>query len=437
MPLQFQLKRFASQMSALQGWALILEKVAVAYLAGLIICGGSLFFVYQDATSRQKIPYEIGVNNTITAVKAIGKDDVLESPRYAVKHYRRLLLELAKQEDSQLAFEEKNADGSINYAVPLLSAEVLFKSKSTAFANFYIDIVLRYARALLAKGQLRASVSLLQQIVDEDEIFYRIGNPERMTQCCRTLSLASEDASTKFAYLQKAIDMLADTFQNITFDTDYLLTEDSQVTDELLVSLNEMAFAHARHAAELPQKQQTQELNRALNIYLANLKTLAHIKEQLESGERSQAGYPLLNCDLDNLNMCAAEIKAHISEILWTLGSKKSAIAWGEEVVHEIYFDHGRVAKASPILDGVLRSLKIMYANSGRPEDAERSESLRKGLNVFERGQNEWYEHLIKKITKIMYNKGPLGVIEKALAERVGPPKPVPDIEHFEEEDDE
>lgn len=424
-------------MSALQGWTLILEKVAVAYLAGLIICGGSLYFVYQDATNRQKIPYEIGFNNTITTVKAVGKDDVLESPRYAVKHYRRLLLELANQVDSNFKFEEKNADGSINFEVPLLSAEVLFNSKSMAFSNFYIDIVLRYARALLAKGQLKTSVSLLRQIVDDDEIFYKIGNPERMSQCCRTLSLASEEYPRKFAYLERAIDMLAETFQNIKFEKEYLLAESSQITDELLTSLNELAFVHARHAAVLPQNQQKPEFNSALNIYLANLKTLSHIKEQIQSGERSQASFPLLNCDLDNLSMSIGEIKAHVSELLWALGSKKSAIAWGEEVVHEIYFDHTRVARASPILDGVLRSLNVMYLKCGQPDDAERSESLRRGISSFERGQNEWYEHLIKKITKIMYNKGPLGVIEKALTERIGPPKPVPDIEEFEEEDTE
>lgn len=433
---QIVTRRYASS-AALQRWAPILNVITAAYAGGLIICSASLFLLYRDAVDRQNIPFEIGVNNTVTAVKAIGKDDVLESPRYAVKHYRRLLIELAKKEDPALEFDETLPDGLKNYTVPLLSSDVLLQKKSKAFANFYVDIVLRYARALLAKGLLRNALALFKGIADDDEIFNYIGDPEKMSQCCRTLSRVTDDPAEQFKYLERSIAMLSNTFQSIRIDQDFLLQDDSQLTDELLLSLNALAFCHAKYAPTLPRKQQKQELTKALNIYLANLKALTTVKDRIVSGERSQASYPLIDCDVDGLNMSLAEIKAHISEILWATNHKESAIAWSEEIVHDIYFEHSRNARASPILDGVLGNLQLMYTKTKRFEESERCEALRKDLNVFDKGQRSWYDNLIRRFTRIIYHKGPLGVIEKALKERVGPVQPLPDIESYEDEDEE
>lgn len=434
---QFQSRRYASRGTALQGWATILSTVAYAYVGGLIICGGSLYLLYKDATSRQNIPFELGIDDTILTIKAIGKDDVLESPRYAVKHYRRLLIDLAKKENPNLSFDETSPEGERNYSVPLIPADVLFHSKSAAFANFYVDIVLRYARALLSKGNMKDSLQILKGIVDDDLIFYSVGDPEKMSQCCRTLSKVTEDPQEQFKYLEKSINMLTETFKNVTVDENYLLAENSKLTDELLLSLNGLAFTHARNAISLPKKQKMAELNKALNIYLANLKSLTSIKDQIESREVTQASFPLINCDLDNLTMSIAEIKAHVSEILWARGNKESAIAWGEELVHDVFFENGRVAKASPVLDDVLKNLMTMYTQLKRPEDVERCEKLRKELVFFEKGKLPWYDSLIKRFTKIIYYRGPLGVIEKAIKERFGPGQYLPDIEEYEDEDEE
>lgn len=434
---QLQLRRYASGGSALQGWATILSTVAYAYVGGLIICGGSLYLLYKDATSRQNIPFELGVDNTILTIKAIGKDDVLESPRYAVKHYRRLLIDLAKKENPNLIFEETTADGERNYSIPLISADVLLHSKSAAFANFYVDIVLRYARALLSKGNMKESVEILKGIVEDDLIFYSVGDPEKMSQCCRTLSKVTADQQEQFKYLEKSVKMLTETFKNVSVDENYLLTENSKLTDELLLSLNGLAFAHARSAESMPSKQKMNELNKALNIYLANLKALTYIKDRIESRELTQASFPLINCDLDNLTMSIAEIKAHVSEILWARGNKESAIAWGEELVHDIFFENARVARASPVLDDVLKNLTTMYTKLRRPEDVERCQNLRNELVFFEKGKLPWYDSLIKRFTRIIYYKGPLGVIEKAIKERFGPTQYLPDVEEYENEDEE
>lgn len=414
-----------------------MSAVAYAYVGGLLICGGSLYLLYKDATSRQNIPFEVGMENMIVTVKAIGKDDVLESPRYAVKHYRRLLIELAKKECPDLSFEETLPNGQRNYAVPLIPADILFHSKSAAFANFYVDIVLRYARALLSKGNLDESLEILKGIVLNDKIFYSVGDPEKMSQCCRTLSKVTEDPQEKLQYLEKSVKMLCETFRSVSVDEEYLLSENSKLTDELLLSLNQMAFFHARNATTLSKKGKTIELNKALNIYLANLKALSSIKDQIESHELTQASFPLINCDLDNLIMSIAEIKAHVSEILWAKGSKESAIAWGEEIIHEIFFENARVARASPVLDDVLKNLEFMYTNLKRPDDVQRCVSLRNELVFFEKGKLPWYDSLIKRFTKIIYYKGPLGVIEKAIKERFGPGQYLPDIEEYENEDEE
>ncbi|EEQ39450.1 hypothetical protein EJF18_40375 [Clavispora lusitaniae] len=423
-------------MGAVRGWGTIANIAAGAYIGGLFVCLGSLYFVYYDAESRQHIPFELPFGEQYTAVKAISKDDVLKSPRYAVKHYRRLLIDLALQADPELQFSETLPDGSRNYAVPLLSSDTLVYHKTPEFANFYIDMVLRYAKALLAKGQLDTSVAILKHIVDDDEIFYKLGDAERMSQCCRMLSKVSSVDDEKSKYLERGVNMLAQTFSSVKLQ-DNLLQEGSRITDELILALNALAFTYARQSASAKGKTKQQLLSKSLNIYLANLKSLSEIKSAIDSGERTQASFPLFNCDPENLQMTCAEIKAHISEILWAKGYKKNAVAWGEEVVEEIYFDHNNVSRASPILLNVLDNLATMYDQLHDKKSKQRCEGLKHDLQLFEGEQMSWYDSVVNRFTKIIYYKGPLGILEKALKERFGQPERIPDIEEYEDEDEE
>lgn len=424
-------------MGAVKGWGTIANIAAGAYIGGLLVCLGSLYFMYHDADVRQHIPFEIKFSDQITAVKGISKDDVLKSPRYAVKHYRRLLIDLAKQEEPDLEFKEMLADGLRNYAVPLLAAETLVYHKSAEFSNFYIDMVLRYAKSLLAKGRLDESIGILKYIIDDNEIFYKLGDAERMSQCCRLLSKVSPRPAERVAYLQRSIDMLSSTFLRVKIDENYLLQEDSRVTDELILSLDGLASSYARQSKELKGKPKQQALTAALNIYLANLKCVTHIKEVIESQELTQALFPLFNCDLDNLEIICAETKAHISEVMWAKGYKKNAVTWGEEVVDEIYFDNGNNARASPILLNVLDNLISMYTLLKDKNAVQRCEDLRQNLHVFDGEPMSWYDSVINRFTKIIYYKGPLGILEKALKERFGRPERIPDIEEYEDEDKE
>lgn len=420
------------------GWGTALNIFAGAYFGGLIVCAGSLYLVYHDADTRQHIPFELAFADQLTAVKAISKDDVLRSPRYAVKHYRRLLLALAQHEDSALEFAETHADGLRNYAVPLIAAPALLRFHSKDFANFYIDIVLRYAKALLAKGQYDVSVALLQNVIDDDDLFFRVGDPERMAQCCRLLSKVCPSTDDRVRYLQRTVGMLAATVSNVLLDADYLLRDGSRITDELLLALDGLACNYARMSGEnRPRGVKKHALTQALNIYLANLKVLSSIKQSLDMGELTQAAYPLFNCDEKNLNMAIAETKAHISEVLWAKGYKQNAVAWGEEVVEEVYFDHSNNARASPLLISVLSNLVTMYAKLKNVPEKERCEDLLKNLSVFMGEPMSWYDSVVNRFTRIIYYRGPLGVIEKALKERFGAAQPLPDIEEYEDEDEE
>lgn len=424
-------------MGAVRGWGTIANIAAGAYLGGLLVCFGSLYFMYHDADARQHIPFEISFDNQILAVKAISKDDVLRSPRYAVKHYRRLLIELAKEENPELEYSETLADGLRNFAVPLLTPETLVYHRLADFSNFYIDMVLRYAKSLLAKGQLHESVAILKYIIDDNDIFYKLGDAERMSQCCRLLSKVSPSTDDRVAYLQRSIDMLSATFLRVKIDDSYLLQEDSRVTDELLLSLDGLASSYARQSKLLKGKPQQQALTSALNIYLANLKCVTRIRDVIETGELTQASFPLFNCDLDNLEIICAETKAHISEVMWAKGYKKNAVSWGEEVIDEIYFDNGNNARASPILVNVLNNLISMYGQLRDKRNVQRCEELKNDLHVFEGDPLTWYDSVINRFSKIIYYKGPLGILEKALKERFGRPERIPEIEEIEDEDEE
>lgn len=442
-------------LGAVKSYGFIVNILAGAYIGGLLVCGGTLYLLYNDAKSRQPIPFEISWQDQITAAKAINKDDVLKSPRYAVKHYRRLLIDLAKHQDPTV---EEPIDA---YDVPLIPSSVLM-GKSPSFANFYIDIVLRYARALLAKGQLDTSVNLLQKIINDDEIFYNVGDAERLSQCCRLLSKVSGD---KIGYLQRAIHMLTSNFPSLRISDDYLLQSDSKLTDEALKCLNDLAFNLAKEGEKKNStgkkgyfsafsgffrgnKEKSDDLNElsglsgsdclslSLNIYLANLKSLTTIREKLDNGDPVQAQYPLFNCDETNLVMLMAEIKAHISEIMWAKGFKKNAVAWSEDVLEEIYFAHANSRRASPILINILSNLGKMYDNLHDLTSKKRCDQLMKQLDVFELDEQAWYDTFVARLSKIIYDKGPLGIIEKPLTERFGRVTRVKEIEEVEDEDE-
>lgn len=422
---------------ALRGYSTIINIFAGAYLGGLVVCFSSLFFLYKDADTRQHIPFQLGFNDQILAVKAIGKDDVLKSPRYAVKHYRRLLVNMAQAANPEVEFEETLADGTRNYDVPIIPADVLAGAKNHELANFYIDMLLRYSKALLAKGELQASMGILKLVIDNDELFYKVGDAERMAQCCRVLSKVSPDLEERVSYLQRAVNMLQSTFTNIRLDLKYVLQDETTLTDELVLSLNALAFAYALQAPNLPKKQKNAALTLALNIYLANLKKVTAVTDALTAGAVSQSAYPLFNCDHENIQATQAELKAHIAEILWAKGYKHKAVAWAEEVVQDNFYDKGNNARVSLILLDTLDDLVVMYDKLKDREARERCEALRSEVRVFDYDDDSWYTSVIQRFTKVIYYKGPLGIIEKVLKERFGPAQPLPEIEEFEDEDEE
>lgn len=423
-------------MGALRSGGVVANIIAGAYLGGFVVCFGSLYFLYQDANGRQEIPFLLSIENQLSAVRAIGKDDVLRSPRHAVKHYRRLLIEIAKEADPNLQFEENLPSGERNYIVPLLSPHVLIYERKPTFSNFYIDIVLRYSKALLAKGRAEDSVAMLKAIIDNDELFYRLGSPERLSNCCTVLSKLLPTQEEKIHYLTRSFKMLKATFLKILVDDNtFIIEDDLRLTDELVVTLNGLASAYARSLKEQLSKQRKELLSKALNVYLALLRRVLVVQDAIESHELTQALFPLFDCNPAKLKMVVAELKAHISEVLWAKGIKRNAIAWAEEVVDEIYFDHGKIAAATPILHSVLGNLIVMYTQTKDKQAALRCQELEDELKYFDSDPLSWYDSFAARVTKIMYYKGPLGMIEKPLKERFGAPEPLPEIEEYEDED--
>lgn len=421
---------------ALKSGGLIANILAGAYLGGFVVCFGSLYFLYRDANDRQNIPFSLSWNDQLSAVKAIGKDDVLKSPRHAVKHYRRLLIDLAKEADPEIDFQENLPDGSINYVVPLLNPHVLLGQRKPAFSNFYIDIVLRYSKALLAKGRVQESRVMLKTVIDNDDLFYRLGDAERVAQCCTMLSKLLPTPKEKLHYLTRSFRMLKATFLRILVDdSTFIIDDDSRLTDELVTTLTGIASAYARESPH--SKQKNQLLTDSLNIYLALLRNVSRVKDVIESNELTQASFPLFDCRLERLITINAELKAHISEVLWAKGLKKNAIAWGEEVVDEIYFEHGKIAAITPILTNVLDNLTSMYIQTKDRQSAERCRELKNDLKHFDADPPSWYDSFVNRVTRIIYYKGPLGIIEKPLKERFGLPEPLPNIEEYEDEDEE
>lgn len=424
----------AGQLQAVKGWGFIFNIVAGAYIGGLIVCLGSLYLLYQDANERQPIPFELSFKNQITAVKAINKDDALKSPRYAVKHYRRLLIEIAKKEDPNYTFDEFDPENL--YRAPILDSDILLGRKSNIFANFYVDIVSRYAKALLAKGQLEVSIETLKKVVEDDKIFYQLGDAERLSQCCRLLAKITPAMSEKEMLYSRSIDMIRKTFSSIKLTPDFLFEDNSRITDELIRCLNDLAFSYGKESAR-DAKHKQEYLTKSLNIYLSNLKVVQNVQYNIANGTHSQSTYPLFNCDANNLEMTINEIRCHISEIMWAKGYKKNAVSWGEEVIDNIYYLHSTNKRANEILYHDLSNLIAMYNQTGNRVGVERCQKLQNGLQSFELNDSDWYNNFINRMCKIIYNKGPLGVLEKALLERFGPATRLLEIEEFELEDQE
>lgn len=428
------LKLSTDQANALKGWGFIVNVLAGAYIGGLLVCLGLFYFIYHDAYERQHIPFEISFQDQINAVKAINKDDVLNSPRHAVKHYRKLLIDLAKSEDPNIVIEEEE-DLDDKYLVPLLSPSVLIHKKSNNFANFYIDIVLRYSRALLAKGKRDQSIQILKKIIDNDELFYKLGDAEKLSQCCRLLSRVFMDANDKIKYLKRSIDMISRTYSSINIDSNYMLHDQSRISDELMHCLNDLAATYAKMGTS--SKSNAFYLNESLNIYLANLKMLSIIADNIDRRQNVQARYPLFNCDPDNVHVSMDEIKVHIGEVMWAKGFKENAVAWCEQVVQDMYYRKDSSARIATLMRADLQLLILMYDKMKFPASRNKCQKLLNEIPENEYEEKSWYDGLIKRFSKIMYHRGPLGIIEKPLLERFGPSRPIPELEEIEDEDSE
>lgn len=413
----------------LKKWRFGFTMVAGAYIGGLLVSFGLFYLLYYDAKERQYIPLLLSVRDQINAVKAINKDDVLCSPRYAVKHYRRLLIDIAASKDPESLTEELR--GESHYSVPIISTAVLF-NESENFSNFYIDMVLRYAKALLAKGQLDASVHILEKVTSDDDLFFNLGDAQKLSQCCRLLSKVTDDPKRKIELDKRSISMLQATFPFLKLDQNYLIKEDSGITDELLLSLNQLSLDYAR-ASKVDKRNKDAHITNALSIYLGSLRKLTMIQNELSPN--TQAAFPFFNCEEENIKTSIAELKSHISEVLWAKGYRKNAISWAEEVIQDIYYDHSSSVKVSAILENTLKNLIVMFDRTHNIRSQQRCTNLLDGLAKFDKKDTTWYDGTMNRISKIMHYKGPLGLIEKPLAEMLGNVRPVKEIEEFEEED--
>ncbi|CAK9438528.1 uncharacterized protein LODBEIA_P27520 [Lodderomyces beijingensis] len=435
------LKISANAISGLSKWGPVINVLAGVYIGGLIVSLGSFYFIYHDANSRERIPFELSFQDQMEAVLAINKDDVLEKPRFAVKHYRKLLMHLAKETDPSL--DESEYPG---FVVPVIDAETLVYHKSNKFSNFYIDLILRYSKALLAKGELDAAIHTLTQVIDNDLIYYKIGDAERLSGCSRLLASVYADPQDRVHTLQRSIDMLSKTYSSIQLNDDYTLQKNTKVSDELISCLNDLAFQLAQIAtspqSKLSKSQRSKQLNESLAIYLSNLQALTTMRESLELRKTNQSHYPLFNVHRENLITQISAIKAHISEILWYEGAKQKAVSWSEEVLKEIYYDNASSARVQPILENVLDNLIQMYTKMRQPQDVERCKELKSEMSSYARGRADqdgfdaWYDALIKRWSGVLYDQGPLGIIVKPLSERFGPEQRIRPLEEFEKEDE-
>lgn len=421
-----------------------LQILTGVYCGLLIVCFGLCYLLYSDANQRQNIPFELSLDDHINAVMAINKDDVCEAPRHATKHYRRLLIDLAKQElegtTENTTIDESKFDN--RYDVPILSTDFLIHNKSIKFINFYIDMILRYSKCLLSKGELDVAIKMLTRIVNDDFIFFKLGDAEKLSSSSRVLAKITPDITKKISILQRSIEMLTETNKSMQIDNNYILLENSKISDELINCLNDLAS----NLAKLSQQQSNKNkfnpelLNQSLQIYLSELRSLQTIRLKIESNQANQATYPLFNVDRANLIGMINTIKAHISEIMWVKGHKDKAINLSEQILQELYYDRYSDPKFGPILLNVLNNLEIMYNNLRKSNDIKRCQQLKHDVSIYEirkRFDIPWYERVMKRISKTIYLRTPIGLVEKGLRDRFEPRSRVKELDEFEDEDDE
>ena len=94
--------------------------------------------------------------------------------------------------------------------------------------------------------------------------------------------------------------MLIETNKSMQIDNDYILLENSKISDELINCLNDLASNLAKLSQSQSQGQQ-ELLNQSLQIYLSELRSLQTIRLKIESNQANQATYPLFNVDRANL----------------------------------------------------------------------------------------------------------------------------------------
>ncbi|EER31988.1 conserved hypothetical protein [Candida tropicalis MYA-3404] len=419
----------------------IIQALTGIYCGIVIVSLLSFYILYQDANDRQFIPFwDTSIDDKLNSVLAINKDEVCESPRHATKHYRRLLIELAKQEYPDL--NEDQFDNRFN--VPILSKDFLIQEKTPKFINFYIDMILRYCKCLLSKGEVEVSIGLLSKIVNDDFLFYKVGDAEKLSSSSRILAKITNDPEQSIPILTRTIDMLVQNHPNsMKIDDNYILDANSKISDELINCLNDLAsnFAKLSKSKRISKKQKSDLLSKSLQIYLSELRSLQDINKSIELGKANQASYPLFNCERANLTTMINTIKAHISEVMWAKGYKDNAIDWSEQILNDLYMDRYSDARIGPILLNVLNNLELMYGNMKQPQEIERIKQLKHDVRIYDiRNKFEnisWYDKTIKKMSKVIYAKTPLGLIERSLKGRFDPNQRIQNLEEFEDEDDE
>lgn len=418
----------------------IIQALTGIYCGIVLVSLGSFYILYQDANDRQYIPFwDTSLDDKINSVLAINKEEVCESPKHAIKHYRRLLIELAKQEYPDL--NEDQFDNKFN--VPILSNEFLMQNKTPKFINFYIDMILRYCKCLLSKGQVEVSIGLLSKIVNDEFLFYKVGDAEKLSGSSRILAKITNDPEQAIPILTRTIDMLTKNNRSMIIDDNYILDQNSRVSDELISCLNDLAsnFAKLSKSSKISKKQKSELLNKSLQIYLSELRSLQDMRSSIELGKSNQANYPLFNCERANLVTMINTIKAHISEVMWVKGYKENAIDWSEQVLNDLYMDRFSDSRIGPILLHVLNNLELMYGNTKQSKDIERIKQLKHDVRIYDIRNKfdnlSWYEKTLKRMSKVIYAKTPLGLIERSLKGRFDPNQRIQDLEEFEDEDDE
>lgn len=405
-----------------QRYGLAINIVAGAYFGGAIVIGGSLLWLYLDASSRQNIPWLLPQQVQIELVRAINKDDVLMEPRFALKHYRLVLEQLHK-----LYHKDEDTCPSSLVVPPILSTPVIL-SLDPGMANFYVDILLRYARSLLARGLVDEGSSILHRVITDNDLFHALGDAERIAQSCRVISRLVP-ASDRVLYMQRSIRMLESTFAGISVTPDFTLAPDSRILEELMLSLTDLASAKTALAQQASSTAEREKLLLELfNIFLSSLQPLVRIRQGQET-------HRLFDCSRNNVVVWENSVRAHIAEVLWARGYRRQAVAWSEEVLADVYYDHANEPRLGSILEGVLQNLSAMYGTLKRPAAQNRCQRLLQEMTRFDAApETSWLENTLVRFSKIMYHEGPFGIIIRPLLNRFSLPQKLPDLYEYDTE---